>query len=146
MPNLVEFGPVILKKYLKMLTIYWKQTDRSQTDRRQTKSDQKKSALCLSAQVSIKAFSSAPDTCVEPGLGTPVADLRVPEKDAVSLDRPVNATEKHGDQEREQRNRFPSFNPQRENKRPGSSNNTNRQSVHVLIIVIYSLLQRTFTM
>lgn len=63
-------------------------------------------------------------------MGTPVADLRVLEKDAVGLDRSVHATEKHGDQEREQRNRFSSSDPQRENKRPGGSNNTNRQSVY----------------
>lgn len=115
-PSLVEFEPVVRKKiesFNILMTDRW-------TARRQIKCDRKTHALDISAQVSWKALRSAPSTWIEPGLGTPVADLRVPEKDTVSLDRSVHATEKHGDQERKQRNRFPSFDPQRENKRPVS--------------------------
>ena len=58
MPSLVEIGPVVLEKKMKMLKVY-RQTDRRtdrQTDTRRTTGDQKSSlelsSLELSAQVS----------------------------------------------------------------------------------------------
>lgn len=115
--SLVKFEQVVRKKNWKFQQFNDRQTNSQKTDKTWSENLM---LLIISVQVSWKALRSAPSTWIEPGMGTPVADLRVLEKDTVSLDRSVHATEKHGDQERKQRNRFSSFDPQRENKRPVS--------------------------